>query len=257
MADSKRIDLSGRSALVTGASRGLGRHFALTLAGAGAKVALAARRLERLRPLAEEIRTQGGKACAVVMDVTDAESVRAGFEAAAAELGPITIVVNNAGTMAQGSALELPEREWDTVIATNLKGPWLVAQEAARRLVAAKRGGSIINIVSVLAFRVAAQLAPYAASKAGLLQLTRTLALEWARYGIRVNALAPGYIETDLNREFFASPAGEAMVRRIPQRRLGRPEDLDGALLLLASEASRYMTGSAIVADGGHLQSTL
>ncbi len=257
MADSHRIDLNDRSVLVTGASRGLGRHFALTLARAGAKVALAARGLPHLRPLAAEIQGRGGRACAVAMDVTDPESVRAGFEAAADELGPITVVVNNAGTTAQGPALELPEREWDAVLATNLKGPWLVAQEAARRLVAAKRGGSIINVVSVLAFRVTAQLAPYAASKAGLLQLTRALALEWARYGIRVNALAPGYIETDLNRAFFASPAGEAMIKRIPQRRIGTPDDLDGALLLLASEASRYMTGSTIVVDGGHLQSTL
>ncbi len=251
------FDLSDRAALVTGASRGLGRHFALTLARAGARVALAARGIEPLQALAREIEAQGGKACTVGMDVTNAASVEAGFEAAAQALGPITVVVNNAGTTAQGPALDLPERDWDEVIATNLKGPWLVAQEAARRLVASKRGGSIINIVSVLALRVTAQLAPYAASKAGLLHLTRALALEWARHGIRVNALAPGYIETEMNREFFASPAGEAMVTRIPQRRLGTPEDLDGALLLLASEASRYMTGSAVVVDGGHLQSSL
>ncbi|MDX1489454.1 MAG: SDR family oxidoreductase, partial [Acidiferrobacterales bacterium] len=165
--------------------------------------------------------------------------------------------VNNAGVTHSTPALEVSQTDWQAVIDTNLKGAWLVAQEGTRRLVAAAVGGSIINIVSVLAFRVVGHTAAYAASKAGLVQLTRTLALEWARYQIRVNAIAPGYIATDLNREFLASAAGQAMIKRIPQRRAGSPDDLDGALLLLASDASRYMTGSVIVVDGGHLQSTL
>lgn len=251
------FDLSGRTALVTGASSGLGHHFALTLARAGAKVAVAARRIDKLQALAAQIESEAGQALPVAMDVTEAESVSAGFAAAADKLGPITVVVNSAGVVTTDAALQLKERDWDRVVSTNLKGAWLVAQEAARRLVEAGIGGSIINIASVVAFRVAGHLAPYAASKAGLMQLTRTLALEWARHDIRVNAIAPGYIETDLNRDYFTSPPGQAMIKRIPQRRLGKPEDLDGALLLLASDASRYMTGSAIVVDGGHLQSTL
>ncbi len=251
------FDVSSKTALVTGASSGLGAHFARTLAGAGASVVLAARRLERLQALSQQIESAGGSALAVAMDVTDADSVRAGFDTASGVLGPVTIVVNNAGVASSAPALELRHADWDAVIDTNLKGAWLVTQEAARRLVAAGLGGSIINIASVLAFRVAGHTAPYAVSKAGLVQLTRVLALEWARYNIRVNAIAPGYIETDLNREFLASAAGQALVKRIPQRRAGTPEDLDGALLLLASEASRYMTGATLVIDGGQLQSTL
>jgi len=254
---STSFDLSGRVALISGASSGLGRHFALTLAGAGAKVVLAARRSEPLHALAEQIEGQGGAALPLTMDVTETESVSGGFAAAADRLGPITVVVNNAGVVNADAALDLKERDWDRIVNTNLKGAWLIAQEAARRLVGHGVGGSIINIASILAFRVAGTMAPYAASKAGLMHLTRVLALEWARHGIRVNAIAPGYVETELNREFFATDAGQAMIKRIPQRRLGKPEDLDGALLLLASDASRYMTGSAIVVDGGHLQSTL
>lgn len=253
----KLFDVSGRAVLVTGASSGLGRHFAITLARAGASVVLGARRLERLQALVQQIETEGGQALAVQMDVTSHDSVRHAFELAGARLGPIGIVVNNAGITHSAPALEVSQHDWQAVVDTNLKGAWLVAQEAARALVAAAVGGSIINIVSVLAFRVAGHTAAYAASKAGLVQLTRTLALEWARYQIRVNAIAPGYIATDLNREFLASTAGQAMVKRIPQRRAGTPDDLDGALLLLASDASRYMTGSVIVVDGGHLQSTL
>jgi NAD(P)-dependent dehydrogenase (short-subunit alcohol dehydrogenase family) len=251
------FDVSGKTALVTGASSGLGQHFARTLASAGANVVLAARRLERLQALAQQIQSAGGSAFAVAMDVADADSVRVGFDTASRAFAPVTIVVNNAGVAHSAPALELSHADWDAVIDTNLKGAWLVTQEAARRLVAAGLGGSIINIASVLAFRVAGHTAAYAVSKAGLVHLTRVLALEWARHNIRVNAIAPGYIETDLNREFLASTAGLALIKRIPQRRAGTPADLDGALLLLASEASRYMTGSTIVIDGGQLQSTL
>ncbi|MFQ5993819.1 MAG: SDR family NAD(P)-dependent oxidoreductase [Acidiferrobacterales bacterium] len=251
------LDLTGETALVTGASSGLGRHFASTLAGAGAAVVLAARRQDQLRDAAEQIKSRGGHAFPITMDVMESESVSAGFDIAMTNMGPVSIIVNSAGVVSTDSALDLKERDWDRVVDTNLKGAWLVAQEGARRLVEAERGGSIINIASVLAFRVTGHTAPYVASKAGLMHLTRALALEWARHGIRVNAIAPGYIKTDLNRDFFASAPGQAMIKRIPQRRLGAPEDLDGALLLLASDASRYMTGSAIVVDGGHLQSSL
>lgn len=251
------FDLAGRAALVTGASSGLGRHFALTLARAGAKVALAARRLDRLEELQARIEAQGGAAAAVALDVTDAGSAAAAVAEAAARLGPIRVLVNNAGVAATKGVLEADEEDWDRVVGTNLKGAWLVAQAAARHMAGHGLGGSIVNVASILGLRVAGQVSAYAASKAGLLHLTRAMALELARHKIRVNAIAPGYIETELNREFFASPAGEALVKRVPQRRLGRPEELDGALLLLASDASSYMTGSTVVVDGGHLQSSL
>jgi NAD(P)-dependent dehydrogenase (short-subunit alcohol dehydrogenase family) len=250
-----RFDLSGKVALVTGASGGLGLHFARTLAAAGARVALAARRKEQLEA---NVATIGSEhAIAVAMDVTDPESVGRGMAEIAQRFGPATIVVNNSGVTATRAALDLDPEEWDRIMDTNLKGAWLVARAAARQLIDAKLAGSIINVASILGFRVAGHVAPYAASKAALVQLTRALALEWARYRIRVNAIAPGYIETDLNREFFGSDPGKALIARIPQRRLGRLEDLDGPLLLLAADASAYMTGSAIVVDGGHLQSTL
>ena len=249
------FDLSGKVALVTGASGGLGLHFAQTLAAAGAKVARAARRKDQLEANVATIGSD--KAIAVAMDVTDPDSVGRGVAEVAQRLGPASIVVNNSGVTATRSALDLDAGEWDKIMDTNLKGAWLVARAAAKLLIEAKLPGSIINIASILGFRVAGHVAPYAASKAGLVQLTQALALEWARYRIRVNAIAPGYIETDLNRDFFASDLGKALVARIPQRRLGQIGDLDGALLLLASDASAYMTGSSIVVDGGHLQSTL
>jgi NAD(P)-dependent dehydrogenase (short-subunit alcohol dehydrogenase family) len=251
------FDLGGKVALVTGASGGLGLHFARTLSGAGAKVALAARRREQLEANVASIASAGGEAMAVAMDVTDPQSVERAIAEIAEGLGPATIVVNNSGIAVPGTALDVDPDGWDRVMDTNVKGAWLVSRAAAKRMIEAKLEGSIVNIASILGFRVAGQVAPYAASKAGLLHLTRALAFEWARHRIRVNAIAPGYIETDINREFFASDAGKALLARIPQRRLGRPENLDGALLLLASDASAYMTGSAIVVDGGHLQSTL
>jgi NAD(P)-dependent dehydrogenase (short-subunit alcohol dehydrogenase family) len=250
------FSLAGRTALITGASSGLGRHFARVLARAGARVAIAARRLDALEALADAIGRDGGQAHAVPLDVTDPGSVAAAI-AAAGSLGPIQILVNNAGTVASKPATELAKDDWDRVIETNLTGAFLVARETAKSMRLHAEGGSIVNIASILGLRGAGQVAAYAASKAGLIHLTRVLALEWARHGIRVNALAPGYIETDLNRDFFASEAGQAMIRRIPQRRLGRMEDLDGPLLLLASDASRFMTGSVITVDGGHTVSSL
>ncbi len=255
--DTKLFDLSGRTALVTGASSGLGRHFALTLARAGAKIALAARRADKLENLRREIEGAGGQAAAVSLDVTDAAGVTTAIADAAARLGPIRVLVNNAGVAVSKGVLEATEADWDQVVDTNLKGAWLVAQAAARHMAEHKEGGSIVNIASITGLRVAGQVSAYATSKAALLHLTRSMALELARHKIRVNAIAPGYIATELNQDFFASPAGEALVKRIPQRRLGQPEELDGALLLLASDASSYMTGSTIVVDGGHLQSSL
>ncbi|MFI4988680.1 MAG: SDR family NAD(P)-dependent oxidoreductase, partial [Alphaproteobacteria bacterium] len=225
-------DLSGKAAIVTGASSGLGRHFARTLARHGAKVALMARRVDRLAELCREIEGFDGRAVPIALDVARGASVREAVAAAEEELGPIAILVNNAGLAIAKPALELSEEDWDQTFDVNLRGAWLMAQETAKHMVRLGHGGSIINIASITAMRVVGQLSAYAASKAALMQLTAALALELARHNIRVNAIAPGYFETEINKEFFASPAGQAMVRRIPQRRLGRPEELDGALLL-------------------------
>lgn len=251
------FDLEGKHVLVTGASSGLGQHFARVLGASGAKVTLAARREAALAQTVEQIGAGGGQAQAAVMDVTDLASVGRAFDRAEAGYGPVTVLINNAGVALTRAALDLGEADWEGVIATNLKGAWLAAQEAARRLVRAGVGGSIVNIASILGVRVSGGVLPYTVSKAGVVQMTKALALEWARHGIRVNALAPGYIETELNSEFFASDAGKALLRRIPQRRLGRAGELDGALLLLASDAGSYMTGSVIAVDGGHLVSGL
>jgi NAD(P)-dependent dehydrogenase (short-subunit alcohol dehydrogenase family) len=229
---SKRFDLSGKVALVTGASSGLGVHFARTLAS-------------------------GSKAAAVELDVTSGKSVSAAFDAAETALGAIDIVVNNAGISIVKPALEMAEEDWDAVVDTNLRGAWLVAQTAGKRWVAAKRPGVIVNIASILGLRTIGQVAPYNASKAGLIHLTRALAMEWARHDIRVNAICPGYIETEMNSDFWKTPGGQRLIERIPQRRIGQPEHLDGALLLLASEAGTFMTGSVLTVDGGHMVSSL
>jgi len=249
--------LDGRLALVTGASSGLGRHFARTLARAGACVACAARRAAPLADLVAQLRAEGHDAIAVTMDVSDPASVAAAFDAVADQRGTPDLVVNNAGVAVSRPLLDLTLADWDGVLDTNLKGAWLVSQEGARRWVAQGRPGAIVNIASITGERVAGGVAPYCASKAGLMHLTRAMALELARSRIRVNALAPGYVATELNSDFLASAAGERLRARIPQQRFGQPEDLDGPLLLLASDAGRFMTGSVIAADGGHLVSSL
>ncbi|TAJ31190.1 SDR family NAD(P)-dependent oxidoreductase [Bosea sp. (in: a-proteobacteria)] len=245
-------DLHGKSALVTGASGGLGLHFARLLASHGVNVTLAARRIAALEGACRGIAEAGGAAQALGLDVTDPTSV----SAALAERH-FDILINNAGISGAGRAADLSEADWDAVIDTNLKGVFLVAQAAARGMRESGRGGAIVNIASILGERVAGGVSAYAASKAGVIQLTKALALEWARDGIRVNALCPGYIETDINRDFFATEPGQQLVRRIPQRRLGRAEELDGALLLLASKAGSYITGTSLAVDGGHLVSSL
>ncbi len=244
-------------ALVTGASDGLGRHFAGVLARAGARVVLAARRREKLEQAVGEITRGGGAASAVSLDVSAQTSVRDAFAEIDRSVGPVDVVINNAGTTVTKPLLEMSEAEWDGVVDTNLKGTWLVMREAARRMVDAKSGGCVVNITSILGDRVAGNVSAYTASKAAISQLTKAAALELARYGIRVNALAPGYIRSSLNGEFFDSPPGQALIKRIPQRRLGSPADLDAPLLLLASDASPFMTGAILAVDGGHLVSSL
>lgn len=244
--------LAGKTALVTGASSGLGAHFARLLAGQGVQVTLAARRIDRVQSLCADIAKAGGVAQDLALDVADAAAVSAQLSGRVFD-----IVINNAGVAATASAFAHDADTIDQVIDINLKGPFHVARTTAQAMADSGRPGSIINIASILSFRVAGQVAAYAASKAGLMQLSRALALEWARHAIRVNALCPGYIETELNRDFFATDVGQTMIRRVPQRRLGQPEDLDGALLLLASDLGRFMTGTEIVVDGGHLISSL
>jgi NAD(P)-dependent dehydrogenase (short-subunit alcohol dehydrogenase family) len=246
------LDLAGRVALVTGASSGLGRHFAGVLARAGAAVALAARRREKLEEAVREIAGEGGRAAAIACDVSDGRSVRAALDAAEAALGPLDLVINNAGIAISKPLLEHAEAEWDRVLDTNLKGAWLVSREAAERWIARGRGGRIVNIASLLALRTIRHVPSYCASKAGLVHLTHSMAMELARHGITVNALAPGYVVTDMNRRFLESEPGRALIGRIPLGRSGRAEDLDGALLLLSADAGAYITGAVLPVDGGH-----
>jgi len=256
----RQLDLGGRTAFVTGAFSGLGLHFARVLASHGAKVALAGRRIDLGRAVAAEIAASVGRPAdvrAYGIDVTEPATVAEAIVRIAAELGTPTIVVNNAGTVARAPSLELAEDAWKSVVDVNLSGVFHVAQASAREMVKTATAGTIVNIASILGLRVRTQVAAYAATKAAVVQLTKALALEWAPHGIRVNAIAPGYFETDINRELLRSPLGQAIVARIPQQRVGQLAELDGPLLLLASDASSYMTGTVIAVDGGHLVSTL
>jgi NAD(P)-dependent dehydrogenase (short-subunit alcohol dehydrogenase family) len=246
------FSLDEQVALVTGASSGIGHHFAAVLAAAGAKVAVAARREDRLAELARSIDAAGGTCLPLACDVTSRDSIVSTIAAAETRLGPLSVLVNNAGVVVSKPLFEQSEEDWDYVIDTNLKGAWLMAREFAHHLVEQKRPGRIINISSILASRTIGRVPAYCAAKAGLSHLTGVLAMELARYGILVNALAPGYVETDFNRAYFQSDAGKALINRIPLRRLARPADLDGALLFLASPASAYVTGAIIAVDGGH-----
>ena len=252
----ERFSLHGKLALITGASSGLGAHFAGLLAQAGARVAVAARRVDKLDITVNSIQAAGGEARAFALDVSDNNSVCACFDELA-HWGVPDIVVNNAGVTVTRPALEQSVGDFEHVLDTNLKGSWLLSTEAARRLVAAGKGGSIVNVASILGERVAGGVAPYAISKAAVIQATKALALELARHRIRVNALLPGYVVTDLNRDFLTSPAGDKLRARIPSRRFGEMHDLDGPMLLLASDAGAAMSGSTLVVDGAHLVSSL
>ena len=251
------FSLQGKVALVTGASSGFGRHFATVLSQAGAKVVVAARRTERIEAATREINAAGGDAIAVTMDVTDSASVCAALDRAEQAFGVVTVVVNNAGITIPKLLLDLTDEDWQAVIDTNLNGVAFVTRESARRMIAGATGGSIVNVSSILAERVQKALTNYAASKAAVVQFTKAAALELAQHKIRVNALCPGYFKTELNAQWFKTRDGQALIQRIPQRRTGDLADLNGPLLLLASDAGALMTGSAITVDGGHVLSDL
>jgi 3-oxoacyl-[acyl-carrier protein] reductase len=247
------FDLTGRVALVTGASSGLGLRFAEVLAANGAAVALVARRADRLTAAKGRIEQAGGRAAAIAADVLDPAAMARAFDQAEAAFGTATILVNNAGVAHSTRALDLPETEWRRVLDTNLDAVFFWSQEAARRMLAAGKRGAIVNIASVLGFGVAKGVVAYATAKAGVIQLTKALALELAFKGVRVNAIAPGWFVTELNRDFLTSETGAALTREIPVGRFGQDGDLDGALLLLASDAGNYIAGATIVVDGGQM----
>jgi 3-oxoacyl-[acyl-carrier protein] reductase len=247
------FSLKGRVALVTGASSGLGVQFAKALADNGAAVALVARRADRLKSFKDEIEGKGGRAVVIEADVTDHAAVARAFDAVEKAFGTVTILVNNAGIAHGGRAVEMPPEEWRKVLSTNLDAVFFWAQEAARRLLVAKKQGAIVNIASVLGLAVSKGAVAYAAAKAGVVQVTKALAVELAFKGVRVNAIAPGWFVTEMNDDYLSGEAGTAIKREIPMGRFGNPGDLDGALLLLVSDAGSYITGATIVVDGGQV----
>lgn len=252
------LSLQRKRVLVTGASSGLGRDFVMALIRQGAQVAAAARRVDALNTLRSELQAEQLDCQVVAMDVTQRDSIEKALDQLQAAWGGLPeVVVNNAGVAPSTRFLDLSEDDWDRTLDTNLKGAFLVSQAMARRWVAAQQPGNIINIASILGLRVSGEVAAYAASKAGLIQFSKSLALDLSRYRIRVNVIAPGYIETDLNRDFFATEAGQRMIKRMPRRALGQVEDLLGPLCLLVSDASKGMTGAVVAVDGGHLVSPL
>lgn len=247
----KLLRLDGKVALVTGASSGLGKRFATVLAAAGAKVALCARRADKLSELASDIAAAGGTAVPIAMDVADVASINAGFASAEARLGPLDILINNSGTQVQKRLADTNEADYDQVMDTNAKGAFFAAQAAGRSMIAGKRAGRIVNIASTVGLRQISQLGVYGMSKAALIQLTRSMAQEWARHGICTNAICPGYIETEMNSDYWNSDGGRKLMNLLPRRRVGQPEDLDGLILLLSSDHAHFINGAIIAADDG------
>lgn len=257
MSNNDLFSMQGKLALVTGASSGLGKHFAQVLAGAGATVVLSARNVEKLQQVMDQIQAAGGRAFSVAMDVSKSSSVSAAMANITQHHGVPDVLINNAGQSIAKPMLEQTEDDWDQILDTNLKGCWLVGTEFARALAAAGKPGAIVNIASILGERVGGAVGPYAISKAGLVQATKAMALELARYHIRVNAILPGYVATDMNSDFLHSELGDKLRKRIPSRQFCELSDLTGPLLLLASNAGAGMTGACVAVDRGHLVSAL
>jgi NAD(P)-dependent dehydrogenase (short-subunit alcohol dehydrogenase family) len=254
--DEMQTSLAGKVALVTGASSGLGLRFAQVLSGAGAQVAMLARRPDRLEAAADTLREAGGTVVTLVADIGKVEEVRAAARSAAQALGPVSILVNNAGISRQARLIDVEEADYDAVMDTNLKGAFFMAQAVARQMIDAGIEGRIVNIASIAALRTLGQVASYCMSKAAMVQMTHVMAREWGRRGINTNAICPGYVATELSGSFLASEAGQRMVASLPRRRLGEPGDLDGLLLLLCSgQASRFINGAIIAADDGYTSS--
>ncbi|WP_185267065.1 SDR family NAD(P)-dependent oxidoreductase [Halopseudomonas xiamenensis] len=248
----EQFSLTGRVALVTGAGSGLGKHFASVLSRAGAAVVCVGRRLEPVESVAQGIRDAGGQALALSMDVTDPESIKEGFTSIQQHYGPVDVLINNAGLSNPTAFEEMTREQWTTLLDANLSGPFYVAQEMAKRLIAAGKPGSIINIASILGHLARPQFINYGTTKGGVIHMTQYMALDLMPYGIRVNALAPGYFPSEMTNPFYESEAGQREIAALPIQRLGRHEELDGPLLLLASAASTYMSGSVITVDAGH-----
>lgn len=254
------IDLSGRVAFVTGASSGLGAQFARTLARAGAGVVLAARRIERLKTLRAEIEAAGGDAHVVALDVTDPHSIRAAVAHAETEMGTIDILVNNSGVSTTQRLVDVTPEDFDLVMNTNLRGAFFVAQEVGKRMIARSRGtapgtftgGRIVNIASMAGLRVMSQIGVYAMSKAAVVHMTRAMAHEWGRFGINVNAICPGYIDTEINHHHWQTEAGQKLLQMLPRKRVGQPADLDAVLMMLCAKESHFVNGAVIQADDGY-----
>jgi NAD(P)-dependent dehydrogenase (short-subunit alcohol dehydrogenase family) len=254
-----QIDLSGRVALVTGASSGLGAQFARTLARAGAAVVLAARRLEKLKSLHAEIEAEGGDAHVVELDVTDHDSIKSAVAHAETEMGTIDILVNNSGVSTTQKLVDVSPKDYDFVMDTNTRGAFFVAQEVGKRMIARSRGtapgtftgGRIVNIASMAGLRVLSQIGVYSMSKAAVIHMTRAMALEWGRFGINVNAICPGYIDTEINHHHWKTEAGQKLMQMLPRKRVGQPQDLDATLMMLCANESHFINGAVIQADDG------
>ena len=253
------IDLSGRVAFITGASGGLGAQFARTLAAAGAGVVLASRRIEKLKALRAEIEGAGGDAHVVELDVTDNDSIKSAVAHAETEMGSIDILVNNSGVSTTQRIQDVGEDDYDFIFNTNVRGAFFVAQEVGKRMLARSRGaapgsftgGRIINIASMAGLKVLPQIGVYCMSKAAVVQMTKAMALEWGRFGINVNAICPGYIDTEINHHHWQTEQGQKLIQMLPRKRVGQPQDLDGLVLMLASDQSHFINGAVIAADDG------
>ena len=253
------IDLSGRVALITGASSGLGAQFARVLSQAGAAVVLGGRRSDRLKELRAEIEGQGGDAHVVELDVTDLDSIKSAVAHAETEVGVLDILINNSGVSATQKILDVTPDDFDFIFDTNVRGAFFVAQEVGRRMVARARGaapgtytgGRIVNIASMAGLRVLSQIGPYAMSKAAVIHMTRAMALEWGKFGINVNAICPGYIDTEINHHHWSTEQGQKLIAMLPRKRVGDPKDLDAVLMMLASDQSHFVNGAVIAADDG------